>query len=104
MNSYAKEDPIKFLEVNGFINTQPPGAYSDVSDGKIGTLNYILVSREFRSYLTVAQVWHINADEASAIDYNTDFGRDFRIFDGSVPFRSSGYDPIVAEFTSLNKT
>jgi len=57
LNSNAKEEPIEFLEVNCFINTQPPGAYSDVSDGKIGILNYILVSRELQSYLIEAQVY-----------------------------------------------
>jgi len=66
--------------------------------------NFIFVSSQILPYLTDAQVWQIIADEASAIDYNTDFGRDITLFDGSVPFRSSAYDPIVAEFTSQNQT
>ncbi len=39
--------------------------------------------------------WQINADEADALDYNLDFGRDPNIFDGTVPYRTSDHDPII---------
>src|SRR5262249_51084900 len=39
--------------------------------------------------------WHINSDEADALDYNTDFGRDPAIFDGNAPVRVSDHDPLL---------
>jgi hypothetical protein len=39
--------------------------------------------------------WHINSDEADALDYNLDFGRDPAIFVGDIPVRVSDHDPIL---------
>jgi predicted extracellular nuclease len=38
-------------------------------------------------------VWHINADETAAIDYNLDFSRNASMFDGATARISD--DPVV---------
>jgi hypothetical protein len=40
--------------------------------------------------------WHANSDEVDAIDYNLDFGRSASLFDGSIPYRYSDHDPLIA--------
>jgi predicted extracellular nuclease len=102
MNSYAMEDPIKYFESVGYTDVDRhfngDDAYSYVFDGQIGTLDYVLVNAAFLPYLTSASSWHVNADEASVLDYNTDFGRDKFIFDGDVAYRFSDHDSMVAGF------
>jgi predicted extracellular nuclease len=108
LNAYAREDPIQAIlegsdDVLGtdddyfdlaqeFIGSS---AYSYVFDGQIGTLDYALASTSLFGQVTGATEWHINSDEADALDYNLDFGRDPDIFDGTVPFRTSDHDPVI---------
>ncbi|KAL3803492.1 hypothetical protein HJC23_014040 [Cyclotella cryptica] len=102
MNAYAMEDPIKYFESVGYIDVDRhfngDDAYSYVFDGQIGTLDYVLVNAAFLPYLTGASSWHVNSDEASALDYNTDFGRDLLIFDGDFAYRFSDHDSMVVGF------
>ena len=102
LNSYASEDPITTIESLGYTNVEKyfsdDEAYSYVFDGQLGTLDYIMVSRLLLWRSRGAEVWHVNADEPDANDYNTDFGRDTSIFDGSVPFRFSDHDPLIMGF------
>ncbi|MEL7359054.1 MAG: ExeM/NucH family extracellular endonuclease [Cyanobacteria bacterium J06560_6] len=97
LNAYAKEDPITFLESEGYTNVvdNPESAYSFVFDGQFGTLDYGLASSTLISQVTGATEWHVNADEPDALDYNLDFGRDPSLFDGTVPFRNSDHDPLI---------
>ncbi|MEO1390684.1 MAG: ExeM/NucH family extracellular endonuclease, partial [Cyanobacteria bacterium J06634_6] len=97
LNAYAKEDPITFLESEGYTNVveNPESAYSFVFDGQFGTLDYGLASTTLISQVTGATEWHVNADEPDALDYNLDFGRDPSLFDGTVPFRNSDHDPLI---------
>ncbi|NJM96234.1 MAG: ExeM/NucH family extracellular endonuclease [Phormidesmis sp. RL_2_1] len=97
LNAYAQEDPITYLEGQGYSNVinSPESAYSFVFDGQLGTLDYGLVNAALRSQVTGATEWHINADEPDAFDYNLDFNRDSTLFDGQTPFRSSDHDPII---------
>jgi uncharacterized protein len=95
LNSYAYEGPIQTLQTAGYVNLEGPNAYSYVFDGIIGTLDYALANSFLNHRVTVAKVWHVNADEADALDYNLDFGRSAAIFDGSVPYRYSDHDPIL---------
>ena len=101
LNAYAQEDPITTLESAGFTDLATEFAedgeqvYSFVFDGQIGTLDYALANDDALSRVTDVTEWHINADEADAIDYNLDFGRDETIFDGSDPARHSDHDPII---------
>ena len=97
-NAYASEEPIDYLTANGFVDILTDilgSAYSYVFDGLIGTLDYAFASLELVDAIIDAVEWHINADEADALDYNLDFGRDPTIFDGDVPFRASDHDPVV---------
>lgn len=97
LNSYAQEDPITYLESQGYTNVinNPESAYSYVFDGQLGTLDYGLASTTLISQVTGATDWHINADEPDALDYNLDFGRDPALFDGQTPFRTSDHDPLI---------
>ena len=93
LNAYANEDPIRALTGAGWIN-EVPHTYSYVFDGQTGTLDYALTSPSLHTQVAGAGVWHINADEADALDYNTDYGRPQSIFSQS-EFRSSDHDPVV---------
>jgi len=98
-NAYAQEDPVKVLEEAGYVNlaSQFSGgtATSYVFDGQTGTLDYAFASASLAQQVTGATEWGINSDEADAIDYNLDFGRDAAIFDGTTPYRTSDHDPVI---------
>ncbi|MGC9419811.1 MAG: ExeM/NucH family extracellular endonuclease, partial [Rhodovulum sp.] len=97
-NAYAQEDPIDAMRAAGFADlgaAYSPGEPGYVFDGKTGTLDYAFGSGGLIDNVTGAAPWTINSDEPDALDYNTDFGRDPAIFDGSVPFRASDHDPIL---------
>ena len=95
LNAYAQEDPIQYLLGEGYNNVENDEAYSFVFSGQIGTLDYVLINDALLDVLTEAKVWHVNADEADAIDYNADFGRDTSYFDGSTSTRNSDHDPLI---------
>ncbi|NEP17784.1 MAG: ExeM/NucH family extracellular endonuclease, partial [Leptolyngbya sp. SIO4C1] len=97
LNAYAQEDPITYLENEGYTNVvdNPESAYSFVFDGQFGTLDYGLANTTLISQVTGATEWHVNADEPDALDYNLDFGRDPSLFDGSMPYRNSDHDPLI---------
>ena len=99
LNAYAKEDPVTFwTDEKGYTNVESPSDYSYVFDGQIGTLDYLLVNPSMAKFLVDAQVWHINEDEADAIDYNLPNGRPLELFDGKNPARASDHSPVVAGF------
>jgi predicted extracellular nuclease len=99
LNSYMKEDPIVAIENAGYINllTDFVGqqAYSFLFDGQVGALDHALGSPDLAGQVSGVAQWQINADEADAIDYNFDFGRNVDIFDGTIPNRASDHDPII---------
>ncbi len=99
LNSYAEESPIATLDARGYTDLaaffEGDDTYSYVFDGQTGTLDYALANRALLDQVTGATTWHINADEADALDYNLDFGRDPAIFDGDVPWRASDHDPVL---------
>ena len=98
-NAYAEEDPIDFLTgEGGFVDVAGSlldSAYSYLFDGLLGTLDYAFASMDLFSQIVDALEYHINADEADALDYNLEFGRDPGIFDGTVPYRASDHDPVL---------
>jgi predicted extracellular nuclease len=67
-NAYAQEDPIKFLESEGYINLAKNYfrrcCLFVCFDGQIGTLDYAFASSSLFT-LTGTVEWHINADESS---------------------------------------
>jgi hypothetical protein len=98
LNAYAMEDPIDALLASGYFNLEPEvdgPVYSFVFDGQTGTLDYALANPELLPQVSGVDIWRVNADEPDAIDYNTDFGRDPEIFDGTVPYRNSDHDPVL---------
>lgn len=102
LNSYGREDPIVALEDRGFVDLGKafdPDPVTFLFDAQSGALDYALASPKLRRQVTGATVWDINADEFPALDYNTNFGRDVNIFDGSVPYRASDHDPVIVGLT-----
>ncbi|MGZ4596342.1 MAG: ExeM/NucH family extracellular endonuclease [Actinomycetes bacterium] len=104
-NSYGKEDPIGILEDGGLTNEigrfVGPDAYSYVFDGLSGYLDHGLATESADKQVVGAGEWHINADEPSVIDYNTEFknyGSETRyspdLYEAS-PYRSSDHDPVL---------
>lgn len=94
-NAYAMEEPIQYLLENGYNNVETETAYSYVFDGQTGTLDYVLLSDALMEKFAEAALWHINADEADALDYNLDFGKDASCFDGTTATRNSDHDPLI---------
>jgi hypothetical protein len=101
LNSYAKEDPILALEAAGYGNLveQFGGAeaYSYVFGGLWGYLDHALASPSLRSQVTGAGDYHINADEPSVLDYNTNFKTPAQVASLYAPdaYRTSDHDPVL---------
>ncbi|WP_339899109.1 ExeM/NucH family extracellular endonuclease [uncultured Gilvimarinus sp.] len=98
LNAYALEAPVQYLLNQGFVNPEGEQDYSYVFDGQVGTLDYILLSGDFSDKYSESAVWHINADEADALDYNLDFGRDPGYFNDASAVRASDHDPLIVSF------
>lgn len=101
LNAYAKEDPITTLQSAGFTNLVAQflgdAAYSYVFGGQWGYLDHALASRSLVSQVTGVAEWHINADEPSVLDYNTEFksaGQLVSLYSAD-QYRVSDHDPIV---------
>lgn len=101
LNSYAMEDPVTTLKNAGFTNLIDDrigaDAYSYVFDGQWGYLDYALGSSSILSQVTSVGEYHINADEPSVLDYNTDFKTANLQATLYAPdeFRVSDHDPVV---------
>ena len=104
-NSYAMEDPITAIKNAGFTNLIEtflgPDAYSYVFDGQWGYLDHALGSARIVAQVTGVGDYHINADEPSVLDYNTDFKTADLISSLYAPdqFRISDHDPVVVGLT-----
>ena len=101
MNSYAKEDPIAAFTANGFEDTIDThigaGAYSYVFEGESGYLDHALASASLAAQVDDVAEWHINPDEPTVLDYNTEFktaGQVASFYDPG-PYRSSDHDPVL---------
>ena len=96
-NSYLLEDPTKVLETAGnesLLKRMPAlDRYTYVFGGETGALDHAYASAALRSQVSGVKVWHINADEPSVLDYNTDFNTDDRF--APTPFRASDHDPVL---------
>jgi predicted extracellular nuclease len=102
-NSYAMERPVKVLEDAGYTNLirQRIGrdAYSYVFDGQWGYLDYAFGSSSVQRQLAGVYEWHINADEPSVLDYNTNFKTANLRSTLYAPdeFRISDHDPVLVD-------
>lgn len=97
LNAYAKESSMDALAKASFVNLEDmlDSPYSYVFDGQLGSLDYALVSEALWEQVSGVTQWHINADEADALDYNLDFDRNPDYFDVDVIARISDHDPII---------
>jgi uncharacterized protein len=100
-NAYEKEDPLAVLEAAGYTNLVPAfggaGTYSYVFDGQWGSLDHAFASPSLAGQIAGAATYHINADEPSVLDYNTNFKSAAQIASYYAPneFRASDHDPVV---------
>ncbi len=100
LNAYDKEDPIDALLAGGYtdliFDELGESAYSYVFDGQFGYLDYQLASASMSPQVTGTTVWHINADEPDALDYDTSFKQDAQdAIYAPDAFRSSDHDPVI---------
>ncbi|MBE0411000.1 MAG: ExeM/NucH family extracellular endonuclease [Anaerolineales bacterium] len=113
LNSYDKEDPINTIKAgaDGIPGNEDDyldmiyeilgeAAYSYVFDGQIGYLDYIMVSASLSDFVTDLAIWHINADEASLIDYDTTYKKPAQAaIYAPDAYRSSDHDPVIISLT-----
>lgn len=101
LNSYAKEDPITALKAAGFtdLGNHFGGVtnYSYVFDGQWGYLDYALASPSLLNQVNDVEEWHINSDEPTVLDYNTEFKTAGQIAGLYAPdqYRISDHDPVI---------
>ena len=101
LNAYAKEDPITAIKNAGYTNLPEsligPTAYSYVFDGQWGYLDHALGTASLTAQVASIVEWHINADEPSALDYNTDYksATQINILYDDDQFRSGDHDPVI---------
>ncbi|MBT0767878.1 ExeM/NucH family extracellular endonuclease [Kineosporia sp. J2-2] len=102
LNSYAKEDPILALAAAGYTDmidreTGSEKAYSYVYDGQSGYLDQALASKSLKSQVKDVEDVHINADEPSVLDYNTNYKTAGQLTSLYAPdrFRTSDHDPVL---------
>jgi hypothetical protein len=101
LNSYAMEDPIDVLIDAGYVDLarlfDGADTYSYVFDGQWGYLDYAMGSPSITSKVTGALPYHINSDEPSVLDYNTDFKtpNHVNILYAPDEFRTSDHDPVL---------
>jgi predicted extracellular nuclease len=102
-NAYAREAPITTITAAG--NTDllnrfwGSAAYSYVFDGQLGYLDHALASASLFNQVTFTTHWHINADEPTSLDYNTEFKSAGQITSlyASSAYRSSDHDPVIVD-------
>lgn len=101
LNSYSREDPITTLTSAGFVDLAEqfvgPDAYSYVFDGQWGYLDYALASPSLATQVVGAAEYHINSNEPSVLDYNTNFKSPDQLetLYAADEFRTSDHDPIL---------
>lgn len=101
LNAYAREDPVRVLLEAGYSDLLPlfagPRSYSYVFDGQWGSLDHALASASLLLQVAGAADDHINADEPSVLDYNTNFksaGQVASLY-AADEFRTSDHDPLL---------
>ncbi len=106
LNSYAMEDPIAVARNAGYTDLAQQhvgsGAYSYIFDGASGALDYAMSNGSLSAQVTGATIWHINADEPSVIDYNTE--NKSQDFYTSSAYRASDHDPVIVGLNLVNQT
>ena len=103
LNAYAREEPLQRLRQAGFRDllhgSDGDREYTYIYRGRAGSLDHALADAGFAP--ARARVWHINADELAALDYNTEpldgqVDKPERLYRAE-PFRSSDHDPVIVD-------
>ncbi len=102
LNAYAKEDPMAALETaGGYTDLETlfvgPNAYSYVFSAQAGSLDHSMANAPLTPQISGATTWHINADEPTVLDYNTEFksaGQIVSLFNADA-YRISDHDPLL---------
>lgn len=101
LNSYDHEDPIDVFRLAGYtdlaLQNDGENAYGYVFDGQWGYLDYALASPSLASQVVDSAEYHINSDEPSVLDYNTNFKSAAQIDYLYAPneYRTSDHDPVL---------
>ena len=71
--------------------------YSYVFNGESGYLDHALATASMAAQVTGVTDWHINPDEPTVLDYNTNFktANQITTFYDPGPYRASDHDPVV---------
>ncbi len=120
LNAYAKEDPIRLLQEEGFRylgeGTADAPHFSFSYDGLLGSLDHALASESLNKQVRSVEVWHINAEEYPGFAYDSDVSEpppgatvnpDAEKLEAATrallyrksPFRSSDHDPLIIGLT-----
>ncbi|WP_344617571.1 ExeM/NucH family extracellular endonuclease [Dactylosporangium salmoneum] len=97
-NSYTQEDPMQVLYGAGYTDlgsALDPGETTYGYNGLQGSLDHVLANAAARAFVTGADVWEINAQEAIAFGYSRYNYNVTVLFDGTDPFSASDHDPVV---------
>ncbi|ALS98768.1 ExeM/NucH family extracellular endonuclease [Lacimicrobium alkaliphilum] len=101
LNAYAKEDPVRAFISEGYkdlVGTfSGKKAYSYVYRGQSGYIDHALANPQMFARVVDASVWHINADEPRALDYNTENKTPEQVQALYAPdsYRGSDHDPVL---------
>jgi hypothetical protein len=116
LNSYTMEDPIDAIKAgpddtigtaddyaNLIFNYQGLYAYSYVFDGQAGYLDHALANAGMASQVTGVADWHINADEADVLDYDTSFKPPAQdaLYEPN-QYRTSDHDAVIVGLNLFN--
>jgi len=97
-NAYDHEDPIEYLDAQGFteLASRYDAEHSSYSYGGLeGSLDHVLASPAALAMVTGATIWQIDAQESVAFAYSRDNYNITRLYDGTDPFATSDHDPEV---------
>jgi predicted extracellular nuclease len=97
LNANAEESPLLAVQEKGYQDLiqvfNGNSGYSFVFDALSGSLDHALANESLVDQVSGTIEWHINTDEPSVIDYNTDFNPEG--YYSLSPFRSSDHDPVI---------
>ena len=101
LNAYALEDPITAIHNAGYTNLisqfNGSSAYTYGFNGQWGYLDHALATANLVTQVSGVVEHHINADEPSALDYNTEnktAGQLISLY-AADKFRAADHDPVV---------
>ncbi|KZN59327.1 hypothetical protein N473_03970 [Pseudoalteromonas luteoviolacea CPMOR-1] len=107
-NAYTYEAPmLEFYNAdfkNISLEKDTGDNYSYYYSGVAGSLDHMLTANASMDRIAQSMHWHINADEAAGLDYNTEGkseDQQNKWFSDS-PYRSSDHDPVITDFDLTN--